>query len=246
MNPKPGSEASKIALYGSLKGSFGAGLVSALGVVQGVALAELGVVITADLPHLTLVRWFQAGVTFLLLISVWDTISKDALIWKWVPGFQESLIPFFLGGAELFLTYSITLNVSYWLLSIAGLALLRTVGYRHVDKRGREEPEISWVRDKVVTQLRMAQVYSLLGLVVFAALGIGNLTGKYIFEGESLHTTIMVAECVLAFAWVAGAALNGALLWRRIVACVRPAQVSSKQPEAAGNAGGQVQQKPTA
>lgn len=226
MNPIPGSEESKLELYSSLKHSFGAGLVSVLGVVQGVVLAELGVIVTANLQHFTLVRWLQAGVTFLLLIAVWDTISKDALIWKWVPGFQESLIPFFLGGAELFLTYSIILNINYWLLGIAGLALLRGVGYLHVDKRGQKEPEISWVRNAVKGRLWGAQFYSLLGVLLLVALVIGNLTGEFTFAGGGLNTTITAAECVLAFAWVAGAAVNGALLWRRIVACIRPAENS--------------------
>lgn len=229
MNLSSEDNSRNVELYTQIKNSFGSGLVSALSVVQGVALAELGAVLTIDFPHLSVLRWLQATTTFFLLIAVWDTITKDALIWRWIPGFQESLIPFVLGGVELYLTYSVTLDISYWLFGMAGAAWLRGIGYWHVMQRGREEDESRRLLDHVKGHFRVQQLYSVLGALLFAGLAVGNLTGTFAGADKAVNGTITWSEPVVGFVWVAGSLLGVALYWQKLITRIRPTKTQYRQ-----------------
>lgn len=221
------SHDNRTAIYDHIKDAFGPALVSTLGVIQGVALGALGVVIFANLQHFTLARWLQVAATFLVLAGAWDTITKDALVWRWVPDFEESFLPFVLGAAELYLIYSITLSVGFWLLGLALVAFLRWFGYQHVRKRGKEETKA--LVDELEPHLLRAERVSIAGMLLFGALAIVNLIGVFTSPDKTLHGLLTLVESASAVAWVSVATVNGVQLWRQLVSRIHPGSKGSDE-----------------
>src|SRR5213082_948135 len=97
-----------------------------LSIIQAVALTDLATIVAAEHKQFTVVHWLLALFTFCVLIIVWNVYTIQSTIWHWIPDMRDAAMPFMVGANELFLNHTITLGMSFWLLGLAGIAMMGT------------------------------------------------------------------------------------------------------------------------
>ena len=102
-----------------LKGSALSAGLTLLSVIQGVALADLASVVATNYTRFALVQWLLVVPTFLLVIAAWNQITMETLVWVHLPNIEGYVLPFLLGGLELFLNHVLVVNLQVWLIGMA-------------------------------------------------------------------------------------------------------------------------------
>ena len=128
MNSELEPEPHHRVLHHRLNDAFTPTYLTILSIIQAVALADLATVVAAEYQHFKVVNWFLALLTFAVLIMVWNVYTIQGTIWSWIPDVRDAAMPFVVGALELFLNHAITLGISIWLLGLAGIAMMGTVG----------------------------------------------------------------------------------------------------------------------
>jgi hypothetical protein len=135
------SEPHHLVLHHKMKDSFTPIYLTVLSVIQGVALADLALVVVAGNKQFTLVQWLQVVSTFAMLIIIWDAYMQQTLMWEWVPNIWDAAIPFTIGALELFLNHTIIPSLSAWLFALALLSGMAALANWHVRRQASKEAE---------------------------------------------------------------------------------------------------------
>jgi len=130
-----------------LKDSFGNIYLTALSVIQGVALADLVSVVSAEYKQFTVTHWLLVVLTFGLLIAVWNLYTTHSTLWQWIPDLRDAFIPFVFGAIELFLNHMIVFSLSAWLFATAALGIMGGLAIVYARHRAGEETENEGLRD---------------------------------------------------------------------------------------------------
>ena len=128
-------------VHGRMKELFTSMYQTILSIIQGVALADLAMVVVAKYSQFTIVHWLMVLTTFFLLIVVFNVYSIQSAVWDWIPDLRDESIPFVFGALELFLNHTIPLSMSLWFLGLAAISTLGALGTVHMVWRAHEENE---------------------------------------------------------------------------------------------------------
>lgn len=219
----PDSEPDRRDLLGQLKGSYISSSLTILSIIQGVALAALAGNVAANYTRFTLAQFLMAAVTFGALVVVWNQISIDTMTWVQVPDFQGALIPFLVGALELFLAAAISINMTLWLFGLAALAGFSSLGLAYVFRLASHEPENAPLLARLRGMRGSAQVYNLIGIVLFTALGVASGEGTFqtVDAAVGARGAAAALAAIIPGLWLAGWLWRSAWYWRKIVAYAR-------------------------
>jgi hypothetical protein len=202
-----------VAMGERAKASFTATSLTILSIIQGVALASLGSVVAGHVRELTPTQWLMAGVTFFLLIMVWNHMAVDAIAFVWIPDFLDSALPFLIGVTELFVVQAILMGVQVWLFGMVFTAVCAVIELQYVRWRVERWPHDAQVLAFVRRRWRVHGRLNLIALVLFPFLALGSLVG--IFEDAPGAPGQLTAGAVLLIGgWLVGYAISGQVAWR--------------------------------
>ena len=232
MQPLSEPEPHHRLLHNKLKGSSASTYLTALSVIQGVALADLASIALAHYPQFTVGQWLLGVLSFVMLINIWDAYTTLSTLWNWIPDLRDAVIPFVFGALELFLNHAILLSLSAWLLAFALLTGMAALGNWYSGWRAQEEAEnrrLLSLRSR--WRRRFGVLYplgsGLLVLLLAVLSRVGNLEAT-----ASLQTGRGVLALVITL--VTGAGLGTYIFftqrnWRQIVAYVRTGRLPNKE-----------------
>jgi len=206
-----------------LKDSFSLVYLTLLSVIQGVALADLALIVGAGYQQFTVVRWLLVLVNFGMVISVWHTFTIHITLWSWIPDLRDAIVPFMIGAIELIFNHTISLSLSVWLFIVAIIASTATLAIWYVGQRAKEESENTKLLSLLKRQHRLFALYNLgvsaLYLLLAVAsrmesleVGDGVQTGRGVF---TLSIVLLVAVCV------AGVSIINTRSWNLVVSYSR-------------------------
>src|SRR5437588_8025989 len=130
-----------LVIHHKLKDSFSLVYLTLLSVIQGVALADLALIVGAGYQQFTVVRWLLVLVSFWMAINVWHTFTIHITLWSWIPDLRDAIVPFMIGAIELVFNHTISLSLSSWLFSGAIIAAMAVLAIWYVGQRAKEESE---------------------------------------------------------------------------------------------------------
>ena len=108
-----------IVIHHKLKDSLSPLYLTLLSVIQGVVLADLALVVTANYQQFTLMHWLLVLFNFGVLIGIWNHYMMNNKLWDWIPDLRDACIPFGVGTLELVFNHTISLSLSAWLFTFA-------------------------------------------------------------------------------------------------------------------------------
>src|SRR5260221_1103851 len=85
-------------LHNKLKALSAPTYMTALSVIQGVALADLASIVVAHSQQFTVEQWLLGVLSFVMLIGIWDAYTTLGILWTWIPDFRDACIPSALGA----------------------------------------------------------------------------------------------------------------------------------------------------
>ena len=144
-----------------LKDSFSLVYLTLLSVIQGVALADLALIVGAGYQHFTVVRWLLVLVNFGVVITIWHTFTMHITLWRWIPDLRDTLIPFMIGAIELVFNHTISLSLSSWFFIMAIIASMATLAILYVGQRAKEDEENTMMLSLLRKHLRLYALYNL-------------------------------------------------------------------------------------
>ena len=165
-------------LHHRLKDSFAPTYLTALSVIQGVALADLGSVVVAGYQQFTIVQWLLVVFTFLVLIIIWNQYAMQSSAVHWVPDFRDAAFPFMFGALELMLNHTIRLNLSAWLVVLAVLMSWGALVTWYSVLRAKEEDENAQLLSLLNRETRLGMLYTLGISLLFLLLAIVSRVGS--------------------------------------------------------------------
>jgi len=165
-------------LHHRLKDSFAPTYLTALSVIQGVALADLGSVVVAGYQQFTIVQWLLVVFTFMVLIIIWNQYAMQSSAVHWVPDFRDAAFPFMFGALELMLNHTIRLNLSAWLVVLAVLMSWGALVTWYSVLRAKEEDENAQLLSLLNRETRLGVLYTLGISLLFLLLAIVSRVGS--------------------------------------------------------------------
>jgi hypothetical protein len=192
-----------------LRGAFGPTYLTLMSVIQGVAMAALATRVGDTANRLTLADWILVGNTFLIFVAIWNEYLVAALAYAWIPTFLDSLLPFLLLAAELFLARFVAHDVRGWLLAMAGASLAAMVGLTHTVFRMRTADRSS---QEVYAALQGDQYLNIASTAAGACL---FLAAGLLYDVAGLNTMPLVVV-IAATAVVSVYVSRSAVAWSRI------------------------------
>ena len=208
-----------LLVHQKLKGSFVLVYLTALCVIQGVALADLAFVVGTNSQQFTLTQWVLVLLTFGALIMTWHQYTMQIMSWDWIPDLRDTLLPFTIGALELLFNHLIPLSLSGWLLTLALISALGALGTWHTERQAGKEvnnlPRLTRLRRR----LRLLRLY-LFGLSLFLLLlALATALGQV--QAAELHSArgvLALAIVLLVAAIAAGFCTVTLWYWRAVVA----------------------------
>jgi hypothetical protein len=165
-------------LHHRLKDSFAPTYLTALSVIQGVALADLGAVVVAGYQQFTIVQWLLVVCTFLVLIIIWNQYAMQSSAVYWVPDFRDAAFPFMFGALELLLNHTIRLSLSAWFVVLAVLMSWGALATWYSVVRAKEEDENAQLLSLLNRQTRLGMLYTLGISLLFLLLAVVSRVGS--------------------------------------------------------------------
>jgi hypothetical protein len=209
-----------------LKDSFGFVYLTLLSVIQGVALADLALVVETHYQQFNVVRWLLVLGCFWMVVNVWHTFTIHITLWSWIPDLRDAIVPFMIGASELVFNHTIYLSLSAWIFSVAIIASMAVMAIWYVGQRAKEEDENARMLSLLRRQNRLFALYHL----GFGALCLLLAVVSYV---ESLEASdgVQTGQGVLALAVVllvagciAGVSIINTRSWIRVVTYSRTGQ----------------------
>ena len=210
-----------------LKDSFSLVYLTLLSVIQGVALADLALVVGAGYQQFTVVCWLLVLVNFGMVITVWHLFTMHITLWSWIPDLRDAIIVFIIGAVELVFNHTISLSLSAWLFIVAIFAIMAILAIWYVGQRAKEEGENTKMLSLLRRQHRLFALYNLGVSAIYLLLVVvsqvesleasnGVQTGRGVL---ALAIVLLVAGCV------AGDSIISTRSWIQIVSYSRTGRI---------------------
>ncbi len=208
-----------------LTDTFSLVYLTLLSVIQGVALADLALIVEANYQQFSVVRWLLVLVNFGIVISIWHTFTIHITLWSWIPDLRDAIVPFMIGALELVFNHTISLSLSIWLFILAIIASMATLAIWYVGQRAKEESENTMLLSLLRRQHRLFALYNLGASALYLLLAItshvegleangGVQTGRGVFA-----LVLLVAGCV------AGVSIINTRSWNLVVSYSRTGRI---------------------
>jgi hypothetical protein len=215
-------------LHHKLKESFAPIYMTALSVIQGVALADLASLAVSGYKQFTLVQWLLVVVSFGTLVTIWNQYINISMLWNWVPDLRDAFFPFAFGALELLLNHTILLSLSAWLLVLALLASAGAFVTWYGSWRAKEEEEntrlLSLLNRGLGLGIRFTLGLSVLLLLLAALSRVGGLEATDGLQTErgvlALIVVILVGASLGAYIFM------GMRVWNQMIAYARTGRMS--------------------
>ena len=216
-----------LVIHHKLKDSFSLVYLTLLSVIQGVALADLALVVGAGYQQFTVVRWLLVLVNFGMVITVWHQFTMHITLWSWIPDLRDAIIVFIIGAVELVFNHTISLSLSAWLFIVAIFAIMAILAIWYVGQRAKEESENTKLLSLLKRQHRLFAIYNLGVSALYLLLAVasrmesleagdGVQTGRGVF---TLAIVLLVAVCV------AGVSIINTRSWNLVVSYSRTGRI---------------------
>ena len=223
----PEPEGHHLLVKQRLKGSFSLVYLTLLSVIQGVALADLALIVSTGYQQFTVVRWLLVLVNFGVVITIWHTFTMHITLWGWIPDLRDTIIPFMIGAVELVLNHTISLSLSEWLFIMAIIASMAMLAIWYVGQRAKEEDENTTMLSLLRKHLRLYALYNLgvgalylLLAVVSRVESLGTSNGVQTGRGVlALTFVLLVAGCI------AGENIISMRTWNKAIAYSRTGRI---------------------
>ncbi len=210
-------------LHHKMKDSFTPTYLTVLSVIQGVALADLALVVVAGYKQFTIVQWLLVVLTFATLITTWNQYIMQSTLWEWVPDIRDAAIPFTFGALELFLNHTIILSLSAWLFVLAVLAGLAVLATWYTGRRASKEAENA----KMLSLFRSRPHLIVLSIgwsVVLLLLAVASSVVS-LEVSEGIQGVVSLALVLLVAGGLGASQLMISRFWSKIVAYARTGQM---------------------
>ncbi len=212
-------------IHHKLKDSLSPIYITLLSVIQGVALADLALVVAANYQQYTLMHWLLVLFNFGVLIGIWNHYMMNNKLWDWIPDLRDACIPFVVGALELVFNHTISLSLSAWLFILAIIATMATLAIWYVGQRAKEESENTKMLSLLRRQHRLFALYNLGVGALYLLLAIvsrvesleannGVQTGRGVF-----------ALALLVAGGVAGVSIINTRSWNLVVSYSRTGRI---------------------
>ena len=219
-------------LHNKLKALSAPTYMTALSVIQGVALADLASIVVAHSQQFTVEQWLLGVLSFVMLIGIWDAYTTLSILWNWIPDLRDAVIPFVFGALELFLNHAIILSLSAWLLAFALLTGAAAFANWYSGWRAQEEAENSRLLSlRSGWRRRFGVLYLLGSSFLFLLLAVVSRAGG-VEATASMQTGRGILALVLAL--LAGAGVGTYIFfnlrnWGQIVAYARTGRLPNRE-----------------
>jgi hypothetical protein len=180
-------------IHHKLKDSFSPVYLTLLSVIQGVALADLALVVAANYQQFTLIHWLLVLFNFGVLIGIWNHYMMNNKLWDWIPDLRDAVIPFVVGALELVLNHTISLSLSAWLFIVAIIASMATLAIWYVGQRAKEESENAKMLSLLRRQHRLFALYNLVAGALYLLLA-GGIAGVSIINTRSWNLVVFYSR----------------------------------------------------
>jgi len=206
-----------------LKDSFSLVYLTLLSVIQGLALADLALIVGAGYQQLTVVRWLLVLVNFGVVITIWHTFTMHITLWRWIPDLRDAVIPFMIGAVELVLNHTISLSLSAWLFIMAIIASMAMLAIWYVGQRAQEEDENTRMLSLLRKHLRLYGLYNLAVGAFYLLLGLASRV-ESLEAGNEVQTergVLALALVLLVVGCITGENIISMRTWNRAIAYSR-------------------------
>jgi len=183
----PGDPDGQRDLLRRLKESATTTTLTLMSIVQGVALADLAGVVAAGYTHFSATQWLLVFPTFLLLVAAWNQVTIDTLAWVQVPDMVYAIIPFIVGGFELFLNHSLRQSEQAWLIGVAVLVALSTLAISLTERTAAQHPENANLFAYVKPMRKSGQRFNIVGATVLLLLALTSALGGFAYMDHAAH-----------------------------------------------------------
>lgn len=219
-----------------LKGQCSSVYLTILSVIQGVALADLALIVANNAQQFTFTQWMQVLLTFGALIMTWQQYTMHIISLEWIPDLRDAFIPFGIGACELFLNHLIPQRLVAWLLVLALLSALGALAAWHGERQASKEVE----NLPLLTGLRR-RFHVLMGSNLGAMLFLLLLALESVLGHVQAAQPLTTIQGGLAFVIVllVAASSSGLFLvtvwyWQAVVTYARTGHMPGKQPQQPG------------
>ena len=155
-----------------LRGSAHSAGFTLLSIIQGVALADLASVVANNYTHFALAQWLFVATTFLLLIAAWNQITMETLVWVDVPNVEGYVLPFLLGGLELFLNHALAVNIQAWLIGMSVTSALSSIAMWYTERNAALHEKNAVLLTYLQPYRRSGMRYILVGMILLLLLAL--------------------------------------------------------------------------
>jgi len=207
-------------LHHRLNDAFTPTYLTILSIIQAVALADLATVVATEYRQFTVVHWLLALLTFGVLIMVWNVYTIQGTIWRWIPDVRDAAMPFVVGALELFLNHAITLGMSFWMLGLAGIAMMGTVGTWYMHWRARNEAGNGQLLGYLRRHHLLFALYYTGGAALLLLLAWANRVGSW-EAAERGQGVFAVGTALIVGACLGGAVIISHLYWSKAIVYAR-------------------------
>ena len=223
----PDREPDHARLHRQLRGSFATTYLTLLSIIQGVALADLAVVVGGGYEHLTAAQWLMVAMNFFTIVSVWNHFMADSISMEWIPSFSDAVLPFSFGGVELLLNHALVIGLALWLAGMAAAAALEAIGTWFISRKAGQETSDAQLLRLFTSRVPGYLRHGLGGTALFLLLAMGTHLGHIEATSSPRDASGRLALLALAtvFGWGGIATLNAIQYWRDIVAYARTGQL---------------------
>jgi hypothetical protein len=227
------SDEARRDLLQRLKGSAHSAGFTLLSIIQGVALADLASVVANNYTRFALVQWLLVAPTFLLLIAAWNQITMETLVWVDVPNIEGYVLPFLLGGLELFLNHALAVNIQAWLIGMSVTSAFSSFAMWYTERNAALHGENAVLLTFLQPYRRSGMRYNIVGMTLLLLLaGLGGL-GWFSWLDAALRQPGAASSsvAVLTVCWLLVFLQRHFYYWRVVIAYAQARELPKKKSQ---------------
>jgi len=183
-----------------------------ISIIQAGVIGYLFFVIDNNWYNISSTHIILIIITFLMVVTTWHEYMMGGMTFKFIPGLEDSLIPFLLGFSEFFVVRTIFSDLYQWYFALAIFCFVGWLAYFNMFHKSKvsQYTENAIILERLGSLPIVTEVWSFSMVMGFAFFGLityqfaSNLTIQYVTLSFSV------------IQW--GAFLGRAILyWKRIV-----------------------------
>jgi hypothetical protein len=216
-----------LMMHHKLKDSLSPVYLTLLSVIQGVALADLALVVGANYQQFTLIQWLLVLFNFGVLIGIWNHYMMYNKLWDWIPDLRDACIPFVVGVLELVLNHTITLSLRAWLFTFALLYMMGALAICYVRWRAGKEAENARLLSLFRRQHLLFGISALGAGALYLLLAVASrVESLEVAMGVQTERVVLALVLVLLVAGcIAGESIMSMRTWNRAIAYSRTGRI---------------------